>query len=184
VIKSRAEAKAAGEKHYFTGKPCRNHHIANRLVSCGACVACATARSATRQKYRAEHYLANREKTLASAASYYTLNRDKVLVSRANYYDANKDIVMSRIRVRRAKKAGNGGKHTPAEVKALLKLQGNMCVYCKKKLFARYHIDHVLPIKLGGGNDIKNIQILCSGCNLKKGARHPIKFAQSIGLLL
>jgi hypothetical protein len=38
-IISRAEAKAQGLTHYFTGKPCKNGHVAKRLVA-GACVEC------------------------------------------------------------------------------------------------------------------------------------------------
>ncbi len=38
---SRKTAKAHGLKRYFTGKPCRNGHIAQRYVlSCGPCVEC------------------------------------------------------------------------------------------------------------------------------------------------
>jgi hypothetical protein len=35
------DAKLAGDKFYFTGKPCRRGHIEQRLVSSCACVACA-----------------------------------------------------------------------------------------------------------------------------------------------
>jgi 5-methylcytosine-specific restriction endonuclease McrA len=33
-------AIAAGERHYFTGVPCRSGHVAKRFTSCGLCVAC------------------------------------------------------------------------------------------------------------------------------------------------
>lgn len=37
----RAEAKAKGLKHYFTGKPCVRNHIDYRFTSIGKCMACA-----------------------------------------------------------------------------------------------------------------------------------------------
>jgi len=37
---SRAEAKAAGLKHYFTGKPCSKKHVLIRYVSSGRCSEC------------------------------------------------------------------------------------------------------------------------------------------------
>ena len=38
---TRAEAKAIGSKHYFTGKPCTRGHIAPRFTSIGKCKTCA-----------------------------------------------------------------------------------------------------------------------------------------------
>jgi hypothetical protein len=37
---TKAQAKAAGQRTYWTGKPCRNNHMAERYTSCGACVDC------------------------------------------------------------------------------------------------------------------------------------------------
>lgn len=39
-IKSRAEAKKAGENTYFTGEPCKNEHTAKRYVQSGTCAGC------------------------------------------------------------------------------------------------------------------------------------------------
>jgi 5-methylcytosine-specific restriction endonuclease McrA len=33
------------------------------------------------------------------------------------------------------------------------------------------HVDHVMPVLLGGTHDERNLQALCAGCNLAKGAR-------------
>jgi len=38
-IMGRKEALALGLKRYFTGKPCKRGHLAQRLL-CGRCVAC------------------------------------------------------------------------------------------------------------------------------------------------
>ena len=37
---SRADARAAGLKRYFTGEPCRNGHVAERMVVSYLCIAC------------------------------------------------------------------------------------------------------------------------------------------------
>ena len=39
-IISRAEARAAGLKRYFTGKPCKNNHLSQRITTNGTCVYC------------------------------------------------------------------------------------------------------------------------------------------------
>lgn len=39
-VPERQAAKAAGEKSYFTGKPCKNGHIARRSTASGCCLLC------------------------------------------------------------------------------------------------------------------------------------------------
>lgn len=78
------------------------------------------------------------------------------------------------------------GSFTADDVKKILTRQKNKCAECgasvKKK--TDRHIDHVMPIKLGGSNWPSNLQILCKKCNLTKGAKHPIDWANSRGRLL
>ncbi|WP_281884191.1 HNH endonuclease [Paenibacillus sp. YYML68] len=38
--------------------------------------------------------------------------------------------------------------------------------------FDQIHLDHIIPLDLGGTNDPTNFQLLCEKCNLFKGARH------------
>jgi len=39
-IQTRAEAKAAGQRYYYTGRLCKRNHARQRLVSGGACASC------------------------------------------------------------------------------------------------------------------------------------------------
>ena len=79
---------------------------------------------------------------------------------------------------RRAKKGGIGG----GEIRKLLETQHQKCTVCGVSLIKGFHVDHILPLKLGGSNDITNIQLLCPPCNLSKGARHPEAFAKRLFL--
>jgi 5-methylcytosine-specific restriction endonuclease McrA len=47
-----------------------------------------------------------------------------------------------------------------------------------------YHIDHIMPLALGGSNTDDNIQLLRQRCNNQKCAKHPVDFMQSRGFLL
>ncbi len=85
---------------------------------------------------------------------------------------------------RRARKKGNGGVHTPMDIKFLFDTQKGKCVCCRKSIKNRYHIDHVIPIALGGGSEKENLQLLCQTCNTRKCAKHPIDFMQEQGYLL
>jgi 5-methylcytosine-specific restriction endonuclease McrA len=40
------------------------------------------------------------------------------------------------------------------------------------ELMAHAHIDHIIPLANSGCNDILNLQLLCSQCNLKKGSKY------------
>lgn len=37
---TRTEARAAGLKRYFTGKPCKRGHVAERYLKGGMCIEC------------------------------------------------------------------------------------------------------------------------------------------------
>ena len=56
-IISRAEAKAKGLKRYFTGKPCKHGHVAERVVVNATCVEC---ERASVRKYRLKKRVAGR----------------------------------------------------------------------------------------------------------------------------
>jgi hypothetical protein len=40
MLISRSEARKEGKLHYFTGVPCQNGHVAQRMVTSGRCVDC------------------------------------------------------------------------------------------------------------------------------------------------
>jgi 5-methylcytosine-specific restriction endonuclease McrA len=87
-------------------------------------------------------------------------------------------------RTRRARMAGVGGTHTAAEVEAIHARQKFRCAECGTSTKKKRHVDHIIPIALGGSNAAFNLQILCPLCNDRKGAKHPIEFAKLKGRLL
>jgi 5-methylcytosine-specific restriction endonuclease McrA len=85
----------------------------------------------------------------------------------------------------RAKRAV-GGQYTADDVRELMKLQKRKCAHpwCRKSLAEVYHVDHRIPLALGGSNDRTNIQLLCPSCNHKKQAKHPVDYAKQNGFLV
>jgi 5-methylcytosine-specific restriction endonuclease McrA len=71
---------------------------------------------------------------------------------------------------RRAQKLKAGGVYTAKEFKELCNKYHNLCLCCSSK--ERLVADHVMPLALGGSNDIGNIQPLCFSCNAKKHTKY------------
>lgn len=139
-----------------------------------------------RQKaYYADNYEHIREGRLAR---YAEQRQGRIAYSKA-WCEANPDKAREHSRmgmcVRRARKRGAGGTHTATDLAAILKVQGNRCAYCRTSLNGiAKHVDHIIPLKRGGSNARSNLQYLCRPCNQSKGAKHPVDYARSIGLLL
>lgn len=90
-----------------------------------------------------------------------------------------------KVKVWAANRRNRGGGYVQvAVVKELFANQKGRCVVCRQKLPKSYHLDHIQPVAKGGSNHKHNLQLLCPLCNARKGAKDPIKFMQSQGLLL
>lgn len=76
------------------------------------------------------------------------------------------------------------GSKTASRRAWLMKVQRGRCAICRGRMGKETHIDHVIPLKLGGPDRRSNLQLTCPTCNLSKGAQHPLDHARSLGRLL
>jgi 5-methylcytosine-specific restriction endonuclease McrA len=53
-------------------------------------------------------------------------------------------------------------------MRAVWRRDGGRCVRCGGH--ERLEFDHVIPVSLGGATSARNLQLLCEGCNRRKGA--------------
>jgi 5-methylcytosine-specific restriction endonuclease McrA len=125
-------------------------------------------------EYRRQHYLSNCERDRRRSSEWKKNNPDKV-----------RAWARTGSALRRARVKGLPGQHTPSDLREILKAQGYRCANCRADLRkAKKHVDHIMPLALGGSNDRANIQYLCAPCNLTKAAKDPIAFAREQGRLL
>lgn len=127
----------------------------------------------------------NPEKRASINRAYRDRNYEKARERERNYYLENKNNWTEQARNRRARKKGAGGKLSKGLAIKLFKLQRGQCACgCGQSLRNDYHMDHIMPLALGGANTDDNMQLLTSRCNQEKHAKHPIDFMQSRGFLL
>lgn len=200
-LPTKAMAVACGSKHYFTGNPCINGHVEPRHVSNYTCLECTRIRVAIWLEEHPETAMEMRKVALANQAADYAINPQKYAERSRRSRSINLDVYRererkrdldhpeerrARVRNRRARIRGNDGTHSAEDIELILKKQKFKCAECgiSVKNKSVRHVDHVMPIALGGSNWPRNLQILCAKCNWKKGAKHPTEFAQMNGRLL
>lgn len=127
----------------------------------------------------------NRDRNVANAARWYAANRDRARANATKWQAANPEACRKYHHTRRARKRESGGTLSKGLATRLFNLQRGKCACgCGEHLGTDYHLDHRMPLALGGANADWNIQLLRPRCNLSKGAKHPVEFMQSRGFLL
>ena len=127
---------------------------------------------------------ANPEKEKARTAAYRANNKEKDAARKALYTKQNPDVVRAIASRRRARVRGAEGTHSSEDIQKLFSLQRGLCAVCQTDISGKNHVDHVMPLALGGTNDKTNLQLLCPTCNHSKSSKHPIDFMRQKGFLL
>ena len=126
----------------------------------------------------------NRDRQARTGAAYYATHRKQVIDRQSAYRRENPEYVRPKNHRRRAKKLAAGGKLSRGLTTTLFTLQRGKCACCGELLGNDYHLDHIMPLALGGSNTDDNMQLLRQLCNLQKAAKHPVEFMQQRGYLL
>ena len=131
---------------------------------------------------------ANKERLAAKNVVRYAENKERITKINKAWQKANPEKQAAHWRNRRARKLASEGSHTASDTSAIFDSQRGLCASCQIKLVKsgknKYHVDHVMPLKLGGSNWPTNLQCLCPSCNLRKSAKHPDDWAKLNGKLL
>lgn len=149
---SYSEAKAKGLKRYFTGKPCKRGHIAEREISSCGCLEC---RNENARKYKA----GNREKVRAAYKKYAAENRPQLTEKMRRWRIANpKQRLHQRLKLFGL---------TNDQYEEMYQAQNGVCAICssqewqihgKSKQIQRLSVDHCHKTSQVRG-------LLCHRCN-------------------
>lgn len=180
------------DRHGYLQSACRRCESAAALRRYYETREAALPRMAAWRKANPDKVKANRRKWLDRSvehrkkmfAAYRTQHRDRLSAKRRMWYRSNRAHAQTyrrehpgdRLRHRhtyRARKRANGGTFTQQEWQALCVKYQHRCLCCgKSEPEIKLTADHVIPLSLGGRNDITNLQPLCHSCNSSKNAKH------------
>ena len=181
--RTRKEARARGDKRYFTGKPCKHGHVVTRFVSDKACAEChlearraaywkdPEAHRSKVEEWRRNNLDKKRAHSRKWSKKHPKVNRD----GSKKWYYVNLDKARNdgRIRAqrRRALKRGNHPPMTDAEYREWVAEQELTCSYCGVDCADAYEIDHIVPLSRGGAHQAHNLCIACVPCNRRKATK-------------
>ena len=182
--KTRAEAKALGAKHYFTGEPCKHGHIAPRKTK-GACVECLKVEWEKGNQTRAGYFRQYNQSEAGQKAKreYYERNKE-VVIARAQgrpdaaknaykqgYKSRNPAMYRELVSLRRRRFRQATPKWLTAEQKMEIRVQYRLAIELSRRTKIRHAVDHIIPLQGGdvcGLHVPWNLRVITQEENLKK----------------
>lgn len=187
--KTRAEAKAAGAKYYFTGEPCKHGHIAPRKTK-GACLECLKDEWARGNETRAEYFRAynQREDVKERKSDWYQENREQVIHAaatrpahvRREYQEAWKERNLVWVRADTKARRRKHRQATPTWITRVQKSQirelYKIAITMTQTTGEQYVVDHIYPLRseiVCGLHVPWNLRVVTRDENLRKSNTLP-----------
>jgi 5-methylcytosine-specific restriction endonuclease McrA len=182
--KTRAEAKATGATHYFTGEPCKHGHIAPRKTK-GACVECLKVEWAQAAETRAEYFREynRKDEVRDKKHDWYLENRKQVIQTAATrpaavlreyrnaWKEANKVQVRADTKARRRKHRDATPPWLTRKQKSEIRQLYQIAITMTQTTGEQYVVDHIVPLRgeaVCGLHVPWNLRVITQEENLKK----------------
>jgi hypothetical protein len=186
--KTRAEAKASGATHYFTGEPCKHGHISPRKTK-GACIECLQAEWQKAANTRADYFRAynKREDIKDKKHEWYQKNRNQVIQAAATrpasqlreyrnaWKENNKVQVRADTKARRRKHRDATPKWLSRKQKSEIRQLYQIAITMTQTTGEQYVVDHIVPLRgesVCGLHVPWNLRVITQEENLKKSNKH------------
>jgi hypothetical protein len=182
--KTRAEAKSAGAKYYFTGEPCKHGHVALRKTK-GSCVECLKIEweegNQARVKYFREYN--RREEVKDRKNEWYQENREMVINNAATrpahvlreyrntWKTNNKTQIRADTKARRRKHREATPKWLSRKQRSEIRQIYQIAITMTQTTGEQYVVDHIVPLRsdhVCGLHVPWNLRVITQEENLKK----------------
>jgi hypothetical protein len=158
--KTRAEAKAAGATHYFTGEPCKHGHIAPRKTK-GACIECLKVEWQQAAETRADYFREynKREDIKERKHEWYAENHEQVKQAAATrplhvkreyqktWKEKNVVWVRADTKARRRKHRDATPPWLSRQQKTDIRQLYQIAITMTKTTGEQYVVDHIVPLR-------------------------------------
>lgn len=115
---------------------------------------------------------AHREHVLERNKRYYEANRKRMAEWQREYYEQNREAYFRRAAERRALKRTT--QTEPVSHSVVFERDQGLCGLCGEPVSpSDWHLDHIVPLSLGGPHTYDNVQVAHPRCNLTKGVKLP-----------
>ncbi len=187
--KTRAEAKARGATHYFTGEPCKHGHIAPRKTK-GACVECLKVEWQQAADKRVEYFRQynSSEEVKERKHEWYQANRDKVIQAAATrpahvkrqyrnaWKENNKTQIRADTKARRRKHRDATPPWLTRKQKSQIRQLYQIAITNTQITGEQYVVDHIYPLRsevVCGLHVPWNLRVVTQEENLRKSNSLP-----------
>jgi hypothetical protein len=187
--KTRAEAKACGATHYFTGEPCKHGHIAPRKTK-GACVECLKVEWQQAADKRVEYFRQynSSEEVKERKHEWYQANRDKVIQAAATrpahvkrqyrnaWKENNKTQIRADTKARRRKHRDATPPWLTRKQKSQIRQLYQIAITNTQITGEQYVVDHIYPLRsevVCGLHVPWNLRVVTQEENLRKSNSLP-----------
>lgn len=183
---ARKEAMINGDKQYLSATICPKGHIGYRYTSSASCAKCMHdfMSSEERKEYDRKYADENADAIKARSSAYLERNRARIYAAQRAWEKKNPEKVKAtkhNYKIKRRAKESSG--ISTRELSDWACSQAKVCYWCLTKCENEYHIDHYVPLAKGGKHEIDNLVIACPTCNMRKNAKDPYEYANSLGRL-
>ena len=158
------EAREAGDKHYFTGKPCKHGHTAPRFTTNRGCTVCVAAEALALRKEKPE---IGREQNRRYRERHPEKVHAKNRIASARHYQENRAEYISKSRARKTGYA-DALRFASNEEKAAVRAIYQESSRLTKETGISHHVDHILPLSLGGEHAAYNLRVVPASENQAK----------------